>query len=186
MTELTRGDEPAAEDSQPAVQKKVSPRDRAFAIENAIKAHIGKGMVERILPLRHYIADRVYVREIFMPADTWVVGRIHKHEHIASLVRGEISIYDETGLQRMRGPHTFISRAGVKRALFIHEDTLFSTTHSLSHLSAADIERLQREIAALPHGADIEELKRMISVETYTEFDQYILETSTKELIACQ
>jgi hypothetical protein len=31
------------------------------------------------LPLRHFIADGCYVREIFMPAGLDVTGRIHKH-----------------------------------------------------------------------------------------------------------
>jgi hypothetical protein len=167
----------------PQALEALPPRERAFALENAIRANIGTGLEERTLPLRHWIANGVYVREIFMPAGTVVVGWIHKHEHVAIMQQGDISIYDETGLQRMKGPCTFISRTGVKRALYIHTDTLFTTIHSISHLPAADIERLKQEIGRVAPGADIIELKREVAAETNAEYEEFMLTQENQGLL---
>lgn len=142
----------------------LSPRDRAFALEHAARA---TNLPSVELPLRHFFADGVYVREIFMPAGAVVVGHIHKHEHVAIMLKGDISIYDETGLQRMKGPHTFISKAGIKRALYIHEDTLFTTIHRLRD----------------PDERDLDELKKEYVTETIQEYEEFMLSTEKEALL---
>ena len=83
-------------------------------------------------PLKHYFADGCYVREIFMPAGAMVTGHIHKHEHIAHVSCGEFWVYDGTGrTEHIKAPMTFVSKPGIKRALWIIEDTIFLTIHRL-------------------------------------------------------
>jgi hypothetical protein len=150
--------------STPEAMDALSPRERAFALENAIRAD---NLPALELPLRHFFADGVYVREIFMPAGAVVVGHIHKHEHVAIMQTGDISIYDETGLQRMKGPHTFISKAGIKRALYIHSNTLFTTIHRLRDPNERDLDALKKEYVA----------------ETIAEYEQFMLTIENKGLL---
>jgi hypothetical protein len=150
--------------SSPEAMEALSPRERAFALENSIRA---AALAPVECPLRHFFADGVYVREIFMPAGAVIVGHIHKHEHVAIMQKGDISIYDETGLQRMKGPHTFISKAGIKRALYIHEDTIFSTIHRLRD----------------PDERDLDALKKEYVTETNAEYEQYMLTIENKGLL---
>lgn len=121
--------------------------ENVFALQHALEhqAHPSKRIA---LPLRHFFANGVYVREISMPAGAVVIGHIHKHEHVAIMQRGAMSIYDETGLQRMTAPHTFISRPGVKRALYIHEDVIFTTIHRMSDPFLRDLNALHKEFVA--------------------------------------
>jgi hypothetical protein len=163
-----------AEDGEPAVLsvlsaspqalEALSPRERAFALEGAIRA---ADLPPVELPLRHFFADGVYVREIFMPAGAVVVGHIHKHEHVAIMQTGDISIFDETGLQRMKGPHTFISKAGIKRALFIHQDTVFTTIHRLRDPDERDLDALKKEYVA----------------ETIAEYEEFMLNMDKQGLL---
>lgn len=81
-------------------------------------------------PLNHYFAPGVYIREIFMPSGAIVIGKIHKTEHFNIIQKGSVSLIDEDGSRKvLHGPCTFVSKAGVQKVLYIHEDTVWSTIH---------------------------------------------------------
>lgn len=95
-------------------------------------------------PLKHYFAPGVYVREIFMPAGAIVIGKIHRTEHFNIIQRGIVSIIDEHGTRHvLHAPHTFISKPGVQKVLYIHEDTIWTTVHVTEE---RDLERLEAEL----------------------------------------
>lgn len=92
-------------------------------------------------PLNHYFAPGVYVREIFMPAGSVVIGKIHKTEHFNIIQRGCVSLIGADGSRELlRGPHTFVSKAGVQKVLYIHEDTVWTTIHITDE---RDLEKLE-------------------------------------------
>jgi hypothetical protein len=69
------------------------------------------------LPLTHHFSDGLYARECFLPANTVVTGKIHKHEHLCVLF-GDVSVADGTGEPtRYRGYHVVNSLPGTKRIL---------------------------------------------------------------------
>ena len=95
----------------------------------------------------HYFADGQYGRELRIPAQTFVVGKIHLHEHLVMLASGEATINTDKGMERIKGPKMWVSPAGAKRALFTHTECVFWTTHQnlsntqdLAALEAAIIE----------------------------------------------
>lgn len=66
---------------------------------------------------KHYFANGAYVREMSVPANTVVVGRIHKYETINILLEGEIEVIDESGSRkRLKAPHVFIAPPGNQKA----------------------------------------------------------------------
>ena len=77
----------------------------------------------------HYFADGQYGRELRIPAETFVVGKIHLHEHLVMLASGEATINTDKGMERIKGPKMWVSPAGAKRALFTHTECVFWTTH---------------------------------------------------------
>lgn len=79
-------------------------------------------------PVRHIFAPGVYLREIFLPPGACVTGRIHRFDH-ACMVLGDLTIYSQEGLKRITGCETVVSTAGVKRAVFVHAPTWFTTIH---------------------------------------------------------
>ena len=95
----------------------------------------------------HYFADGQYGRELRIPAQTYVTGKIHLHEHLVMLASGEATINTDKGMERIKGPKMWVSPAGAKRALFTHTECVFWTTHQnlsntqdLAALEAAIIE----------------------------------------------
>lgn len=91
-------------------------------------------------PLQHYFAPGIYLREIFMPAGSIVIGKIHKTEHLNLIERGKVSIIHADGsTETFSAPYTFVSKPGVQKVLYIHEDTVWKTVHATDE---RDIDRL--------------------------------------------
>ena len=79
------------------------------------------------MPLTHRFSRGVYARELFIPAGTVLTGRIHKYSQINILLRGDISVLTEHGIQRIQAPFVIESPPGTKRAGYAHEDTVWMT-----------------------------------------------------------
>lgn len=92
-------------------------------------------------PLKHHFSPGVYLREIFMPAGTVVVGRVHKTEHFNILVQGAcLIVHDDGTREELRAPRVFVSKAGVQKVLYILEDMIWMTTHPSEE---TDLEKLE-------------------------------------------
>ncbi len=95
-------------------------------------------------PLKHTFAPGMYAREILLPAGTLIVGKIHKHAHLNIVSRGRCTVVTEFGRREIdatAGPVTFTSDAGAKRALYVHEETVWTTIHAVQSTDLAEIER---------------------------------------------
>lgn len=83
------------------------------------------------MPLRHLFTPGLYIREILMRKGTFITTRIHLTEHPFVISAGVVSVWDdENGWVTLRAPHTGITKAGTRRMLYIHEDTIWSTFHA--------------------------------------------------------
>lgn len=98
-------------------------------------------------PLKHSFSDGLYVREIFIPKGTILVGKLHKHDHPNFLMQGEVSVLTEEGPKRIKAPCSMISPAGTKRIVYANEDTVWITVH-LNPTNTHDLVQLEEEIIA--------------------------------------
>lgn len=96
-------------------------------------------------PLKHSFADGVYVREIFIPKGTLIVGKIHKHSHPNFLMKGDVSVMTEEGPKRLKAPLSMISPSGTKRVVYAHEDTIWVTIHVTKK---KNLEKIEKEVIA--------------------------------------
>lgn len=93
-------------------------------------------------PVKHHFAPGLYAREIFMPKGSTVVGKIHKHAHINTISVGHVRVTTEQdGSQEFKAPHTFTSKAGTKRAVYMIEDTIWTTYHPTEETDLKEIEQ---------------------------------------------
>lgn len=115
--------------------------DNILVLENEVKK------LEQIkCPLQHYFAPGVYVREITMPKGAVITGAIHKYTHMNIVSTGIVTFTDEHGVRKIDAserPVTFMSNAGSKKALYIHEDTVWTTIHPTDE---TDIDKLEKDI----------------------------------------
>lgn len=105
--------------------------------EGALQERIEE-LEEAMLPLpqedmtpTNYFADGVYVRSLFMRKGTVFIGRVHLRECVNILVKGDLTLLTVDGPVRLVAPQIFVSAPGTKKVVFINEDALFTTTHSL-------------------------------------------------------
>jgi hypothetical protein len=102
--------------------------------------------------LKHTFTEGVYCREIFIPAGSCIVGKIHRHAHINFISKGHVTVLTKDGLKELRGPCTMVSNAGTKRALYAHEDTIWTTIHANPD-NETDLGRLEDLIIAPNYAA---------------------------------
>lgn len=97
------------------------------------------------MPVTHWHAHGLYGRQLFIPKGTVLTGKIHKYSHINVVLQGDISVSTEDGVKRIRAPYIFVAKAGVKRAGFAHEDTVWITFHASNE---TDLEALEKDLIA--------------------------------------
>jgi len=98
-------------------------------------------MVEAECPVTHRFSDGLYLREIFMPAGTKIIGKIHATEHFNVLLTGKVTVITAEGREEITAPHTFISKAGIQKVVIVHEDCQWQTLHVTDKTDLIEIEK---------------------------------------------
>ena len=83
-----------------------------------------------VLGMKHSFTDGVYCREMTIPAETMVVGKILKHKHHNFLVKGEILVATaEGGVQHLKAPMMIVSNPGTQRVGYALTETVWTCVH---------------------------------------------------------
>jgi hypothetical protein len=95
----------------------------------------------------HRFSTGLYTRELTIPADTFVIGKTHRHDHPVFFMKGRVLIVDvgagETEGVLMEAPRIWISPPGAKRALYTLTECVFATCHASSE---TELEILERDL----------------------------------------
>ena len=141
-------------------------RETILEFENALLNTPGAFKGDTInCPLKHSFSNGMYVREIFIPAGTYLTGKIHKHDHPNFLLKGKVKVATEEGIQELTAPLSMISKAGTKRALLVIEDCVWVTVHQ-----------------NLSNTQDLAELEDMIIAKSYEEYDHFALNSHIENI----
>jgi hypothetical protein len=88
------------------------------------------------LPLEHFFPPGLYVRKIFMPANTFVVSLKHKTTHPFFILHGKVAVLKETADGGFEAESIYvggdmgITNNNTKRFLYNIEDTTWVTCHA--------------------------------------------------------
>lgn len=116
-------------------------REKIVALEAEMRDYVQKYPdVEPQLPLRHTFAPGAYARQIFIPAGTLVIGKIHKHAHLNMVMAGIAVVATEDGVQSFTAPFVFTSQPGTKRVVAALTDVIWVTVHLTEQTDLAKIE----------------------------------------------
>ncbi|WP_111860643.1 hypothetical protein [Acinetobacter sp. CFCC 10889] len=106
-------------------QKKQGFYRAAFDFQNTLKQ-----FKQAEIPVFHHFSLGQYARECHLPAQTFVIGKVHRHAHVNVISKGRVAQADENGIKILSAPCTFINEIGAKRVLYVFEDTIWTTIHN--------------------------------------------------------
>ena len=95
----------------------------------------------------HYFCKGMYVRELQIPEGVLLTGKTHKTEHVCILSKGEVTVWTETGMQRVSAPFTMVSGEGTKRVLLAHSDSVWTNIH-VNPDNETDLDKLEDALIA--------------------------------------
>jgi hypothetical protein len=96
------------------------------------------------MPVEHTVADGMYMRKLFIPKGSVVVGKIHRKACMNIVASGDITILTETGCARVTAGYTVQSPPGLMKVGLAHEDTVFV---NVFRTDETDIAKIEAEIA---------------------------------------
>jgi hypothetical protein len=91
----------------------------------------------------HYWAGGMYCRELFIPAGTLVVGKVHKREHFFLVTKGTLKVVSEFGDALLTAPSVVTAPAGIKRAGVAITDVVCCNLHVTVE---RDLDKLEKEL----------------------------------------
>lgn len=97
------------------------------------------------LPLKHHFSEGLYARELFIPAGTIVVGKIHKYENLNIMVAGEMDVLIGDKIQRVCAPFIVVSPPGTKRIAKAITDVIWLTVHATEE---SDLNKIENHFIA--------------------------------------
>jgi hypothetical protein len=146
-------------------------REKISELERSVVNAEG-GMTGEVLhkanPVKHTFAGGCYVREIYNPANELIITKIHKKEHPFFLMKGEMSILTEEGIQHIKAPYQGVTKPGTKRAIYTHEECIFITVHATENTTIEDVEDevvCTTKYEDLPPGSDALEVLKKINLK---------------------
>ena len=140
--------------------EKVAFREKVLVVEEGMKQQIAnKSVATAECPLTHHFTPKddkygchVYAREILLPKGSVVIGKIHRHQHLNIISKGKVTVFTEFGKKELAAPCTFVSEVGLKRAVYSHEDTIWTTIHLTGHMGEDNLSKIEDEVIAPSYG----------------------------------
>jgi hypothetical protein len=128
-------------------------RGRIVALEHAMRARPEQFDPEcKDFPVMHFTAPGMVARQMLIRKGLLIVGKIHKHAHLNHISYGHVRVETEHGSMEIKGPRTFTSEVGTKRAVVALEDTLWTTYHlnpnNYDPENEDDMQKFEAEIIA--------------------------------------
>lgn len=117
------------------------------------------------IPVIHRYSGRIYAREIIIPKETLLTGRIYADDHFDVMVYGDVEVSGDDGRKRLQGFNIFPGKRGKKRAGWAYEETRWITFHSckemgdeeyLDHISCLNFTELPQLIAKSDYIEEVE------------------------------
>lgn len=120
--------------------------------------------IAKELPVTDTVCNGIYYRELFIPADVALTGKVHREKHLCMLLSGDISVLTDDGMKRIQAPYTFVSEPEMKRAGYAHTDCIFATVHQTE---LTDIQQIEE---ALFYDSDLSWIEETLKLSGDKEY----------------
>ncbi len=108
-------------------------------------------MPQAELMTEHHFSPGMYMRKVFRPAGTVIVGKVHKEPHFFLCAMGEIVAWTENGMVTLRAGDVVESKPGTKRVTMAVTDSIGITIHRTdkTDLDEIEVELIEPDTTAL-------------------------------------
>jgi quercetin dioxygenase-like cupin family protein len=108
-------------------------------------------MPQAELVTEHSFSPGMYLRKVFRPAGTLIVGKVHKEPHFFLCAKGEIIAWTEGGMKHLYAGDVLESKPGTKRVTLAVTDAIGITIHRTdkTNLDEIETELIEPDTAAL-------------------------------------
>jgi|SRR5689334_22186499 len=97
-------------------------------------------------PLIHRFEQGLYIREIRIPAETVIIGRVHRHGHVCQLLEGDLILIHREGTREgFRAPSQIMTEPGYQMVVYAMTDVVARTVHP-NPTEERDIAKLEADI----------------------------------------
>lgn len=91
-------------------------------------------------PVTHRFGPGTYVREVFMPANTFAIGHEQKQTHLNVFIKGRVTVLNPDGTtSELKAPMTFIGQPGRKIG-YVHEDVIWQNIYATDEQDITKLE----------------------------------------------
>jgi hypothetical protein len=116
-----------------------------------------------VAPIEHSFCDGIYVREMKAKAGTFLIGKIHKQDHVWMLMSGSLITITEDGLKEIKGPAHGVADKGTKRVAYVKEDCVFINV-----------------IPNKDNTKDLDLIESRAAVNTFEEYNNFLIKNKNK------
>jgi len=113
-------------------------REQIDRLQNAISV-----MPQAELVTEHQFSPGMYMRKLYRPAGTLIVGKVHKHPHFFLCVKGEIIAWSENGMKKLQAGDVVECKPGTKRVTLATQDSIGVTIHKTEE---TELDRIELEL----------------------------------------
>ncbi|MET3372023.1 hypothetical protein ABIC89_001064 [Variovorax boronicumulans] len=107
---------------------------------------------QREFDVQHTLIDGVYTRTLLIPKGSLLVGKFHLKECVNIVAKGDISVLTETGMGRFQAGHVAVSKPGIQKVGYAHQDTVFI---NVFRTDETDIEKIEAEVATTEYQEEL-------------------------------
>jgi quercetin dioxygenase-like cupin family protein len=92
------------------------------------------------LETEHFFSPGMYLRRVYRPAGTLIVGKVHKKPHFFLCAKGEIIAWTESGMRKLQAGDVVECQPGTKRITLATQDSIGVTVHMTDKTDLDEIE----------------------------------------------
>ena len=116
----------------------------------AVPNHVAKDLIGLIgackqaeVPIEHFFSEGMYGRMMTLEPNTYLVGKTHKHAHLAMLVEGRVEVISKRGAAIYHAPYVVNVEAGDQRAFRSLTKVKWITVHATIE---TDLDQLELQL----------------------------------------
>lgn len=94
------------------------------------------------LEVKHHFSLGIYARELYIPKNSVIVGKLHKYPQLNILVKGHLLLESDG---EVKAPFIVSSPGGVQRTAYALEDSIWITVHGTDE---TDIDKIEQHFIA--------------------------------------